>query len=153
MTQSTKRTLVAILPGMGLLAVIWSCFYAVPTQAKLATAVNTSKTERSSPRIVDCSAKIIANRPASDTPSGNTMFFASGIDNPFAPGAINHLYVSERKNDSSPWGPRIYLDTINCATCFGVYRPFGPVAKKFVGWAIGETAMATWISTARRDGK
>lgn len=53
------------------------------------------------------------------TPSGNTMFFASGIDNPFAPGAINHLYVSERKNDSSPWGPRIYLDTINCETCFG----------------------------------
>jgi len=53
------------------------------------------------------------------TPSGNTMFFASGADNPFAPGAINHLYVSERKNDSSPWGPRIYLDTINCANCFG----------------------------------
>jgi WD40-like Beta Propeller Repeat len=53
------------------------------------------------------------------TPSGNTMFFASGIDNPFAPGAINHLYVSERQNDSSPWGPRVYLDTINCASCFG----------------------------------
>ena len=53
------------------------------------------------------------------TPSENTMFFASGLDNPFAPGAINHLYVSERKNESSPWGPRIYLDTINCATCFG----------------------------------
>jgi WD40-like Beta Propeller Repeat len=52
------------------------------------------------------------------TPNEKTMFFTSGIDNPFAPGAINHLYVSERKNSDSPWGPRIYLDTINCATCF-----------------------------------
>jgi Tol biopolymer transport system component len=53
------------------------------------------------------------------TPDGHTMYFSSGIDNPFAPGAINHLYVSERQNDLSPWGPRIYLDTLNCATCFG----------------------------------
>jgi WD40-like Beta Propeller Repeat len=53
------------------------------------------------------------------TPDGHTMFFSSGTDNPFAPGAINHLYVSERQNDQAPWGPRIYLDTLNCPTCFG----------------------------------
>jgi hypothetical protein len=53
------------------------------------------------------------------TPDGHTMFFSSGADNPFAPGAINHLYVSERQNDRAPWGPRIYLDTLNCPTCFG----------------------------------
>lgn len=52
------------------------------------------------------------------TPDGHTMFFTSGVDNPFAPGAINHLYVSERRNDGEPWGPRIYLDTLNCPTCF-----------------------------------
>ena len=53
------------------------------------------------------------------TPDGHTMFFSSGTDNPFAPGAINHLYVAERQNDRAPWGPRIYLDTLNCSTCFG----------------------------------
>ena len=53
------------------------------------------------------------------TPDGHTMFFSSGTDNPFAPGAINHLYVSERRNDRAAWGPRIYLDTLNCPTCFG----------------------------------
>jgi len=53
------------------------------------------------------------------TPDGHTMFFSSGTDNPFAPGAINHLFVSERRNDRAPWGPRIYLDTLNCPTCFG----------------------------------
>jgi hypothetical protein len=53
------------------------------------------------------------------TPDGHTMFFSSGTDNPFAPGAINHLYVAERQNDRAPWGPRIYLDTLNCPTCFG----------------------------------
>jgi len=53
------------------------------------------------------------------TPDGHTMFFSSGTDNPFAPGAINHLYVSERRNDRAGWGPRIYLDTLNCPTCFG----------------------------------
>jgi hypothetical protein len=47
------------------------------------------------------------------------MFFSSGTDNPFAPGAINHLYVSERQNDRAPRGLRIYLDTLNCPTCFG----------------------------------
>jgi hypothetical protein len=52
------------------------------------------------------------------TPDGHVMFFTSGRDNPFNPGAVNHLYVSERPNDRAPWGPRIYLDTINCATCF-----------------------------------
>jgi hypothetical protein len=52
------------------------------------------------------------------TPSGHTMFFTSGADNPFGPGAINHLYVSERENDAVAWGPRIALDTINCPTCF-----------------------------------
>lgn len=53
------------------------------------------------------------------TPDGHVMFFSSGTDNPFALGAINHLYVSERKNDRAPWGPRIFLDTLNCPTCFG----------------------------------
>ena len=53
------------------------------------------------------------------TPDGHTMFFSSGVDNPFAPGAINHLYVAERRNDNAAWGPRIYLDTLNCPTCFG----------------------------------
>ena len=53
------------------------------------------------------------------TPDGHTMFFSSGVDNPFARGAINHLYVSERQNDRAPWGPRIYLDTLNCPSCFG----------------------------------
>jgi len=53
------------------------------------------------------------------TADGHTMFFSSGADNPFTPGAINHLYVSERRHDAAPWGPRIYLDTLNCATCFG----------------------------------
>jgi WD40-like Beta Propeller Repeat len=53
------------------------------------------------------------------TADGHVMFFSSGLDNPFAPGAINHLYVSERQHDGAPWGPRIYLDTINCPTCFG----------------------------------
>jgi WD40 repeat protein len=53
------------------------------------------------------------------TPDGHAMFFSSGTDNPFAPGAINHLYVSERRNDGEAWGPRIYLDTLNCPTCFG----------------------------------
>ncbi len=53
------------------------------------------------------------------TPDGHTMFFSSGTDNPFAPGAINHLYVSERRNDRAAWGPRMYLDTLNCPTCFG----------------------------------
>jgi len=53
------------------------------------------------------------------TPDGHTMFFSSGVDNPFAPGAINHLYVSEPQNDRAPWGPRIYLDTLNCPACFG----------------------------------
>ena len=53
------------------------------------------------------------------TPTGHTMFFASSIDDPFVPGTISHLYVSERQNDGAPWGPRIYLDTINCPTCYG----------------------------------
>ena len=53
------------------------------------------------------------------TPDGHTMFFSSGVDSPFAPGAINHLYVLERQNDRAPWGPRIYLDTLNCPSCFG----------------------------------
>jgi len=53
------------------------------------------------------------------TADGHTMFFSSGTDNPFAPGAINHLYVSERPSDGAVWGPRIYLDTLNCPTCFG----------------------------------
>jgi WD40-like Beta Propeller Repeat len=53
------------------------------------------------------------------TPNGKTMFFSAGFDNPFAPYAINHLYVSERKNENEPWGNPIYLDTLNCPSCFG----------------------------------
>jgi hypothetical protein len=55
------------------------------------------------------------------TANGKAMFFSAGIDNPFAPGAINHLYVSERKNqnENEPWGDPIYLDTLNCPNCFG----------------------------------
>jgi hypothetical protein len=53
------------------------------------------------------------------TPDAHTMYFSSGTDNPFALGAVNYLYVSERQNDRAPWGPRIYLDTLNCPTCFG----------------------------------
>ena len=52
------------------------------------------------------------------TVDGRVMFFSSGTDNPFAPGAVNHLYVSERQSDGT-WGARIYLDTLNCPTCFG----------------------------------
>jgi hypothetical protein len=52
------------------------------------------------------------------TPNQCTMFFAAGVDNPFAPGAINYIYVSERKNQNEPWSAPIYLDTINCPTCF-----------------------------------
>ena len=53
------------------------------------------------------------------TADGNTMFFAAGNDNPFALGAINHLYVSERKNQNAPWDEPIYLTSVNCPTCFG----------------------------------
>src|SRR4030095_4164999 len=56
------------------------------------------------------------------TPNGHTRFFAAGIDNPFVPGAVNHIYVSERKNEHDPWGLPIYLDTINCPSCFGELR-------------------------------
>jgi hypothetical protein len=52
------------------------------------------------------------------TPSGHTMFFTAGTDNPFMPGAINSIFVSERKNENEPWGQPIYLDAINCPTCF-----------------------------------
>jgi len=52
------------------------------------------------------------------TPSGHAMFFAAGKDNPFAPGAINNLYVVERANHSAPWGPPVFLSSINCPTCF-----------------------------------
>ena len=51
------------------------------------------------------------------TPSGHRMFFI--VDRrSILPGAVSHLYVSERRNDRAPWGPRIYLDTLNCPTCF-----------------------------------
>jgi hypothetical protein len=53
------------------------------------------------------------------TADGNTMFFAAGKDNPFAPHAINHLYVSERKNQNAAWEAPIYLTSVNCPTCFG----------------------------------
>jgi hypothetical protein len=53
------------------------------------------------------------------TADGMTMFFAAGADNPFVPGAINHLYVSERKSPNATWGAPIYLTSVNCPTCFG----------------------------------
>jgi WD40-like Beta Propeller Repeat len=87
------------------------------------------------------------------TPDGHTMFFSSGADNPFAPGAINHLYVSERRNDRAPWGPRIYLDTINCRPASEGCRPFARAARRFAGWAIAATAFATRTFTARRAAK
>ena len=52
-------------------------------------------------------------------PSQKVMFFSAGADFPFAPGAINHLYVTERQHQDDNWGTPIYLDTINCPTCFG----------------------------------
>jgi hypothetical protein len=52
------------------------------------------------------------------TPNQHVMFFSAGVDNPFAPGAVNYIYVSERKTENDPWGTPIYLDTINCPTCF-----------------------------------
>jgi WD40-like Beta Propeller Repeat len=52
------------------------------------------------------------------TPNQHVMFFSAGVDNPFAPGAVNYIYVSERKTENDPWGTPIYLDTINCLTCF-----------------------------------
>ena len=53
------------------------------------------------------------------TANEKVMFFAAGKDNPFAPGGINHLYVSERRNKHYAWGPPMYLASINCPTCFG----------------------------------
>jgi hypothetical protein len=67
------------------------------------------------------------------TPDGHTMFFSSGIDNPFAPGAVNWLYVSERANDRAPWGPRIYLDSLNCDKCFAAL-PTIRAAGKEICW-------------------
>jgi Tol biopolymer transport system component len=52
------------------------------------------------------------------TPDGKTMFFAAGTENPFAPGARNSIFVSERRSTHSPWGTPIGLDAINCPTCF-----------------------------------
>ena len=52
------------------------------------------------------------------TPNQHVMFFAAGADNPFMPGAINSIYVSERKTENDRWGTPIYLDTINCNGCF-----------------------------------
>src|SRR4030095_14424359 len=134
MSQSTKRTLVAILPGMGLLAAIWSALYAVPTQAILATAANTGRTECASPRIVDRSAKIITPGPASDCEAGkpyssgppvhlnsliNTPGFegkpslsADGLELYFVsdrPGALGgpgdqDIYVTRRNSVNSAWG-------------------------------------------------
>jgi hypothetical protein len=51
-------------------------------------------------------------------PNGQAMFFAAGKDNPFAPGAINNLYVAERANRNAPWGPPVFLSSINCPNCF-----------------------------------
>jgi len=51
-------------------------------------------------------------------PNGNAMFFAAGKDNPFAPGAINNLYVVERASGDAPWGRPMFLSSINCPTCF-----------------------------------
>ena len=88
---------------------------------KMYVATRTSKDEPFGSRVlVDAPINYDGNSygPAL-TPSGHVMFFAAGADNPFAPGAINHIYVSERKNEGDSWGTPIYLDTINCPTCFG----------------------------------
>ena len=63
------------------------------------------------------------------TANGHAMFFASGKDNPFAPGAINHLYVSERETANAPWGPPIYLASVNCPTCFAGLPTISASAK------------------------
>ncbi len=52
------------------------------------------------------------------TANEKAMIFAAGKDNPFAPGAINDLYVTERATTSAPWGPPVSLSSINCPTCF-----------------------------------
>lgn len=52
------------------------------------------------------------------TPDLLTMFFTSALDDPFPPGATSYLYVSARQHDNAPWGPRLYLDSINCPGCF-----------------------------------
>ena len=82
------------------------------------------------------------------------MFFASD-DSPFAPGAVNNLYVSERKNDkSAPWGPRINIDTIDCPRYFGAGCPPSAQAERnLAGWVNGETATATRTSIARSTGE
>ena len=51
------------------------------------------------------------------TPDRLAMFFTSSLDDPFAANTTSNLYVSERQHDNAPWGPRIYLDTINCPGC------------------------------------
>jgi len=50
-------------------------------------------------------------------PNQNVMFFTAGADNPFSPGHLLNIYVSERQGDGETWGDPIYLDTINCPTC------------------------------------
>ena len=50
--------------------------------------------------------------------SGHAMFFAAGRDNPFESRAINDLYVVERENRNAPWGPPLFLSSVNCPTCF-----------------------------------
>jgi hypothetical protein len=64
------------------------------------------------------------------TPNGKKMFFAAGPDNPFAPGAINSIYVSERQNIHDPWGAPIYLDAINCPNCFAGLPTISASAKE-----------------------
>ena len=64
------------------------------------------------------------------TPNGKAMLFAAGPDNPFAPGAINSIYVSERQNKHDPWGAPIYLDAINCPTCFAGLPTISASAKE-----------------------
>ena len=52
------------------------------------------------------------------TLNGHAMFFAAGKDNPFAPRAINNLYVTARRNRNAPWGPPVFLSSTNCPACF-----------------------------------
>jgi hypothetical protein len=83
------------------------------------------------------------------TPNGRRMFFfAAGSDNPFAPGAINHIYVSERRNKHKPWGAPIYLDTSIARPVSEGCPPSAETARRYAGWAIGETALATRMSIA-----
>lgn len=84
------------------------------------------------------------------TPNQHVMFFSAGLDNPFAPGALNYIYVSERKTENDPWGTPIYLHTINCATCFAGL-PAIRAGGKEICWMgnLGDGNMDIYCATRR----